>query len=145
MDINVNFHYIEIDSIQYNTSSIIPTLSKISTDFGFFITEINYIFCTDDYLLKINQDYLNHDYYTDIITFDNSEEERQIESDIFISIDRVKENAQSLSLLFEEELTRIICHGLLHLVGFKDKTESEQKEMRKNEDTYLSLWNESNS
>jgi probable rRNA maturation factor len=100
---------------------------------------VNYIFCSDDYLLKINKDYLNHDTLTDIITFDNSEEEGKIEADIFISIDRVKENALSLDKKFDEELHRVIIHGLLHLAGYNDKTEDDKAEMRKKEDACLSL------
>ena len=100
---------------------------------------INYIFCSDDYLLKINKDYLDHDTLTDIITFDNSEEEGKIEADIFISIDRVQENALSLDKKFDEELHRVIMHGLLHLVGYNDKTDEEKSEMRKKEDACLSL------
>ena len=100
---------------------------------------INYIFCSDDYLLKINKDYLNHDTLTDIITFDNSEEEGKIEADIFISIDRVKENSHSLDKKFDEELHRVIIHGLLHLAGYNDKTEDDKAEMRKKEDACLSL------
>ena len=100
---------------------------------------INYIFCSDDYLLKINKDYLDHNTLTDIITFDNSEEEGKIEADIFISVDRVQENALSLDKKFDEELHRVIMHGLLHLVGYNDKTDEEKSEMRKKEDACLSL------
>lgn len=103
------------------------------------IEEINYIFCSDDYLLEINEQHLNHDYYTDIITFDNSEEENQIASDIFISIDRIRENASSQSVSFENELHRVMIHGILHLLGFGDKTPSEKKVMREKEDACLSL------
>ena len=100
---------------------------------------INYIFCSDDYLLKINKEYLNHDTLTDIITFDNSEEEGKIEADIFISIDRIKENALSLKKDFDQELHRVIIHGLLHLLGYNDKTDDDKAEMRKKEDACLSL------
>ena len=100
---------------------------------------INYIFCSDDYLLKINKDYLDHDNLTDIITFDNSEEEGKIEADIFISIDRVKENALTLDKIFDEELHRVIIHGLLHLAGYNDKTDEDKSEMHKKEDACLSL------
>lgn len=102
--------------------------------------EINYIFCSDEYLLKVNKEYLNHDYYTDIITFDNSELEGEIESDIFISLDRVKENAENLKEPFLKELHRVIIHGILHLLGYKDKTKKDQEVMRKKEDEYLLLY-----
>lgn len=100
---------------------------------------INCIFCSDNYLLKINKDYLDHNTLTDIITFDNSEEEGKIEADIFISIDRVKENALTLDKIFDEELHRVIIHGLLHLAGYNDKTDEDKSEMRKKEDACLSL------
>ncbi|SNS46367.1 rRNA maturation RNase YbeY [Ekhidna lutea] len=103
------------------------------------LSEISYVFCSDDYLLEINKEHLKHDYYTDIITFDNSEEEGIIESDIFISIDRVRENAQTQSTSFEHELNRVMIHGVLHLLGFGDKTEEQQKVMREKEDACLSL------
>lgn len=99
---------------------------------------LNFIFCDDTYLHKINLEYLNHDTFTDIITFDNSTKD-EISSDIFISIDRVKENAQLFEGGFEKELHRVIIHGVLHLLGYKDKSDDEQKEMTSKEDFYLSL------
>ncbi len=101
------------------------------------LVEISYIFCDDEYLHKINVEYLNHDTYTDIITFDNSESEEEIESDIFVSVERVKENAKEFEVSFEQELHRVLIHGLLHLLGFKDKTEMESAEMRKQEEFWL--------
>lgn len=100
---------------------------------------INYIFCSDDHLLDINKKYLNHDYMTDIITFDNSVQHKIIEADIYISIDRVKENASQLNKTFRDELDRVMIHGVLHLLGYSDKTEDEIIEMRKKEDASLSL------
>lgn len=101
--------------------------------------ELNFIFCSDNYLLEINQHYLNHDYFTDIVTFDNSEEEGCLEGDIYISIDRVEENAKTVSTDFDSELHRVMIHGVLHLLGFSDKTKAEKQTMRKKEDAYLSL------
>jgi probable rRNA maturation factor len=103
------------------------------------LLEISYIFCSDDYLHNMNVQYLNHDTLTDIITFDNSEDEDQIEGDIFISVDRVKENATQLNLPFETELHRVMIHGILHLCGYKDKTSADNDLMRKKEDACLSL------
>ncbi len=100
--------------------------------------DISYIFCSDEQLLEINKEYLNHDYYTDIITFDYSEAER-ISGDMFISIDRIKDNAKALKVPYQEELHRVIIHGVLHLLGFKDKTESESQKMRQLEDESLSV------
>lgn len=102
---------------------------------------INYIFCSDEYLLEINRTYLEHDYYTDIITFHHHEQNEPILSDIYISIDRVKDNANEEQNSFEQELNRVIIHGLLHLLGYNDKTEQDQKAMRLKEDACLSLLN----
>ncbi|SDI67795.1 rRNA maturation RNase YbeY [Chryseobacterium jejuense] len=98
--------------------------------------EINYIFCDDEYLLKINQDYLQHDYYTDIITFDYVKG-KTISAEIFVSLQRISDNASTLSRDYEDELRRVLAHGILHLIGYKDKTEEEEKEMRRMEDVYL--------
>lgn len=100
--------------------------------------DISYIFCSDEQLLEINKEYLNHDYYTDIITFDYSEAEL-VSGDMFISIDRIKDNAKALKVTYQEELHRVIIHGVLHLLGFKDKTESESQKMRQLEDESLSV------
>ncbi|CAD0222557.1 rRNA maturation RNase YbeY [Chryseobacterium sp. D764] len=101
--------------------------------------EINYIFCDDEYLLKINQDYLQHDYYTDIITFDYVKG-KTISAEIFVSLQRISDNASTLSRDYEEELRRVLAHGILHLIGYKDKTEEEEKEMRRMEDLYLAKY-----
>lgn len=100
---------------------------------------INYIFCNDDYILEINNQYLKHNYYTDIITFDYSSN-RKLEGDIFISIDTVKSNSLKFKTTFEQELLRVIIHGVLHLSGLKDKTKKEQDLMRKAEDDALQLF-----
>ena len=98
---------------------------------------INYIFCDDEYLLKVNQDFLNHDYYTDVITFDYVKG-KTISGDIFISITRIKENAITLSDNdFERELIRVLAHDVLHLCGYKDKSEGDQKIMRAKENFYI--------
>ena len=104
--------------------------------------ELSFIFCSDKYLLKINKEYLKHDYYTDIITFDYSEK-NQISGDIFISIDRVGENAKIYSQEKLTELLRVIIHGVLHLIGYNDKSENEQKLMTKKENYYLEKWTKS--
>lgn len=108
------------------------------------VGDINYILCDDDYLLKINQDYLQHDYYTDIITFDYVKGST-INGDIFVSLSRISDNASTLSKSYDEEFRRVLVHGVLHLCGYKDKTEQEASEMRNKEDEYLNLWNTLNN
>jgi len=108
---------------------------------GYKLKELNYIFCSDEYLLKINQQYLDHDTYTDIVTFDNSEKDGIIEGDIFISIDRIRENAVKFNSGEANELHRVIVHGALHLLGYLDKTAEKKKIMTGKEDHYLSQRN----
>lgn len=104
------------------------------------VEAIHYIFCTDEYLLNLNQEYLSHDTYTDIITFFYSENNQPVSSDIYISIERVKENAQKFKTSFKDELLRVIFHGALHLCGYKDKKPTEEKLMREKEDFYINLF-----
>jgi probable rRNA maturation factor len=104
---------------------------------GFHLQELTYVFCSDAYLLQINQQYLDHDTYTDIITFDNSAEKGEITSDIFISIPRIRENAASFNVPEADELHRVMVHGVLHLLGYKDKTPADKKKMTQKEDYYL--------
>jgi rRNA maturation RNase YbeY len=101
--------------------------------------ELSIIFCSDDALLEINKQFLDHDYYTDIITFPIEETNTLFEAELYISIDRVKENAQDLSKTFQNELNRVIIHGVLHLCGYGDKTPEEIKIMRLKEDLYITL------
>ncbi len=105
---------------------------------GHQLETLNYIFCSDEFLLAKNIEYLNHSTYTDIITFDTSDTE-SIEGDIFISVDRIRDNAEKLNLPFEDELDRVIIHGVLHLIGYTDKGNAQKKLMREKEDSYLSL------
>ena len=101
------------------------------------LLELNYIFLNDESLLKINKEYLHHDTYTDIITFDNSEKNKIIEGDIFISVDRIKENALLFHVSFETEMIRVMAHGLLHLCGYLDKKKKDIRNMREKENYYL--------
>jgi len=105
---------------------------------GRAVKDLNFIFCDDDFLLEKNKTYLKHAYLTDIITFDYSDK-KNISGDIFISIERVKENALLFGKSFENELKRVIIHGVLHLLGYKDKSKKEKKIMQEKEDFYLSL------
>ncbi|TKC04943.1 rRNA maturation RNase YbeY [Pedobacter frigoris] len=106
---------------------------------GYRLEELNFILCSDEYLLRINQEYLDHDTYTDVITFDNSEAPKTIVGDIFISIERIKENASTYKHAPETELHRVMIHGTLHLLGYKDKGKAAKVQMTEKEDQYLSL------
>ena len=137
-----------VPEIIFYSESIDFSLSNESTVIDWILATIasekksqgnlNFIFCSDNYLHKINLEHLNHDTYTDIITFPLRYD--RIEGDIFISIDRVKENATQYKVTFEEELKRVIIHGVLHLIGYKDKSEEEEELMRSKEDFYLAKY-----
>ncbi|AHJ99821.1 rRNA maturation RNase YbeY [Hymenobacter swuensis] len=103
------------------------------------IVQLTYIFCSDEYLHKVNVEYLDHDTYTDVITFDNADDADIIEGDIFISVDRVRENALTHGVTFRDELHRVMIHGVLHLLGYADKDLLSQTAMRKKEDDCLLL------
>ncbi|MCH2214171.1 MAG: rRNA maturation RNase YbeY [Flavobacteriales bacterium] len=133
------FFYSELPDFTFDKSEIISEwIVHASKQERVTICALNYIFCSDDYLLDINLGYLNHNYLTDIITFPYQEGD-VLESDIFISLDRVKENAIELNIAWFHELCRVIIHGFLHLCGYRDKTDEEKFEMRNKEDYYLSL------
>lgn len=136
---SIQFFSEEIEFTLYQESIIRDWLHLIAQEHHTEIDTINYVFCSDDYLLNINKQFLDHDYYTDIVTFDNSEENSPLLSDIFISIDRVKDNAHQEGNTFENELYRVLAHGMLHLLGFNDKSDDEQILMRQKEDACLSL------
>lgn len=129
-------HFFQED-IRFNLPDKLKTkkwLKELSSEEGFKINQLNYIFCSDKYLHAMNVDYLDHDTYTDVITFDNSDQQHVLEGDIFISIDRIKENAQNQGQEFLDELVRVLSHGLYHLCGYKDKDEQEIFIMRSKED-----------
>ncbi|SHM31296.1 rRNA maturation RNase YbeY [Cyclobacterium lianum] len=115
-------------------------IKKVAAGKSFRIGNINYIFCTDEYLLEINKAYLNHDTLTDIITFDQSERFGEIDADIYISAERIRENADILGKTYQEELRRVLIHGILHLCGHRDKSPAEKKSMREEEDKALNLF-----
>ena len=131
----IEFHY-EINFSLENKMSISKWIDETIRSENKITGDINYIFCADDYLLSKNIEYLNHDSLTDIITF-NYCEGNKINCDIMISIDRVKENSSIFDTTFTEELCRVMIHGILHLIGYDDKTEKEKNLMRKKEDFYL--------
>lgn len=134
----IDFHYetdFELDSEKRFESWII----KIFEIENSFCGDINYVFCGDEYLLDINRKHLNHDTYTDIITFDYTTN-NQISSDIFISVERVRENAEAYTGDFKDELLRVMSHGILHLLGFNDKTDEEKEIMRAKENEMIQLF-----
>lgn len=136
----INFFY-ETEFQLFSQKSFTSWLKNILNNYSNEAHEINYIFCGDSYLLTINQKYLNHDNFTDVITFDLSEEKKLL-ADIYISTQRIKENAQELAQEFDKELKRVMIHAVLHLMGYKDKTEKEKKIMREKEDFYIALFKE---
>ena len=139
----VNLFFEDVEILGLDPEFFISWLSDCCDTEGKSLEEVNLIFCSDEYLLQKNIEFLQHDYYTDIITFDLSEEKGLIEGDIYISIDRVKDNAKLNSVLFETELKRVMAHGLLHLIGFKDKSKKEISDMREAENQALLLWEKS--
>jgi probable rRNA maturation factor len=136
----ISFFVEDIEFSLPNESKVSSWLSKVIENEDYKLFELNYIFCTDEYLLGINLQYLNHDTFTDIITFDNSEEDDLIEGDIFISIERVRENAHLFNVEFINELLRVLVHGVLHLCGYHDKSTKESLVMRQKEDYYIQLF-----
>jgi len=131
-------HY-EIDDFTLDQDQAYLTwLEKVCLHYELKPECINYIFSDDEYLLNINKEYLQHDYYTDIITFPISKDPLCV--DIFISVDRVKDNAKTLDISEKEELKRVMAHGLIHIAGYKDKTEEESKVMREQEELAISLF-----
>lgn len=134
----ITFHNEEINFELTRKPAIKSWLSSSIASENKKVGEINYIFCSDEYLYEMNVKHLDHDTYTDVITFDYCEG-NIINGDIFISIDRVKENAASFKVSFEKELSRVLVHGVLHLCGYKDKTAEDQKVMSAKEDFYLNL------
>ena len=133
----INFFTEDITYTLKNKTIIKKWIESTIVEEGYQLAELNFILCSDEYLLRINQDYLQHDDYTDVITFDNSEELKTIVGDIFISLDRIKENASNFKSTTVNELCRVIIHGTLHLLGYKDKTKAAKMLMTEKEDFYL--------
>ena len=134
----IDIHYEDVDSLPLNGEDLKIWLSSVTALHQRSLGDLNLIFCTDQYLLKINQDYLQHDYYTDIITFDYSDD-MHASGDLFISVDRVRDNSENLKVHFLDELHRVIAHGVLHLCGFTDKDDLNQERMTKAEDEALRI------
>ncbi len=134
---SIQFFFEDINPLKIKRKNIRNYIKSLVLNELYKTGDITVIFCSDEYLLQVNRQYLNHDYYTDIVTF-NYVEDSVISGDLFISVDRVKENAETFQSEFVVELYRVVFHGVLHLVGYNDKTEEEQRQMRQKEDYYLS-------
>ncbi|WP_242926276.1 rRNA maturation RNase YbeY [Pontibacter vulgaris] len=141
MDHPIEFFSEDIDFTLPNPDKVSDWIASVIEQHDSELIGLTYIFCSDDYLHEINVEYLDHDTLTDIITFNNADEEGTIEGDIFISVDRVRDNANTHGTSFEDEMHRVLIHGVLHLLGFKDKTTEQEALMRKQEDSCLSLRN----
>ncbi len=137
---SVNFFYQDIQFTFAKRNALKTSIVKMFKEEGCRLGSLNVIFCTDEALLQINRDFLNHDYYTDIITFPIDKDRLSIEAELYISIERVKENAKEAGVSFKEELHRVIFHGCLHLMGYNDKSSQQIKKMREREDHYLRLY-----
>jgi rRNA maturation RNase YbeY len=137
---NINFFSEEVDFNLPNKTSIVNWIREIiSLESNKEILAINYIFCSDAYLNQINQEYLSHNTLTDIITFNNSDDDQYIDTDIYISVDRVFENSRTYHEDRLDELLRVMIHGILHLMGYRDSNDNEKKIMRKKENECLNL------
>ena len=134
----INYFFENIDSIEISDKFSAWLINLITSE-NKKIGEITYIFSNDEYILKINQDYLQHDFYTDVITFDYVKG-KIISGDIFVSLPRISDNARMLNKNFEKEFLRVLAHGILHLCGYKDKSAEEISLMRKKEDHYINLF-----
>jgi probable rRNA maturation factor len=138
----IQFNFLIATSLKDRTR-LKKFIGKMVKKEGRQLAELQYIFCSDAYLLGINQKYLQHDFFTDIITFDLSEKGQSINAEIYISVDRVRDNAANYNSSFRKELHRVIFHGALHLCGYKDKKPKDARLMRQMEDKWLTLYDRS--
>ncbi len=136
----IRFHFLQDGFSLTERSSLKSFIETLFKRERKKLQELNYIFCSDEYLLEINKLYLKHDFYTDIITFGLSEPDEAINAEIYISVDRVRENAGHFKTTLKKEMHRVIFHGALHLCGYRDKKKEEEVLMRKMEDKYLALY-----
>ena len=137
------YYHFETKEFELDTDRVTAWIEKVLVGYKMRTGEVNYIFCDDEYLLDLNIKYLNHNTLTDIISFDDSQGD-EIQGDIFISVERVFENAQHYEVSFENELHRVMIHGILHFIGLKDKLKGEAQIMREAENNALELLNELN-
>jgi len=134
----VSFYFLDKTFSFKNRNELKNYVGKIFANNKRQLSHLSYIFCSDEYLLNINRQFLQHDYYTDIITFDMSLNKKEITGEVYISVDRIRENAKTHHQTLKNELHRVVFHGALHLCGYKDKTEREKNILRKSEDRCLS-------
>lgn len=139
----VNFQYADRQLSLRDKNKIKSQVALLFKKERVGLSGLNYVFCSDEYLLDINKRFLQHDYYTDIITFGLSEKGKPVEAEIYISVDRVQDNARELGISFREEMLRVIFHGALHLCGYRDKTKAEVLLMRVKENSYLRMYEKS--
>ena len=140
MCMTISFNKADANATLANRVALKSFIEKKVKKEGYSIDSLTYVFCSDKYLLKINKDFLSHDYYTDIISFDLSEVPGQLIGEVYISVDRVRDNAKTHGTSLKEELHRVIFHGALHFCGYKDKKPSDAKKMRQMEDAWLSAY-----
>lgn len=136
----VQFHFADSTIQVPGRKALKSFLETLFKKEGRQLGELSYVFCSDEYLLGINRQFLQHDYYTDIITFDLSSDQLRVDGEIYISTDRVRENALQNKVSLQNELHRVIFHGALHLCGYKDKRKQDKEKMTQAEDKYLSLY-----
>ena len=140
MCMTISFNKADANATLANRVALKSFIEKRVKKEGYTLDSLTYVFCSDKYLLKINKDFLSHDYYTDIISFDLSDVPGQLIGEVYISVDRVKDNAKTHGTSLKEELHRVIFHGALHFCGYKDKKPSDAKKMRQMEDAWLSAY-----
>lgn len=140
MCMTISFNKADANATLANRVALKSFIEKRVKKEGYTIDSLTYVFCSDKYLLKINKDFLSHDYYTDIISFDLSEVPGRLIGEVYISVDRVKDNAKTHGTSLKEELHRVIFHGALHFCGYKDKKPTDAKKMRQMEDAWLSAY-----
>ena len=136
----INFYAEEVALPQIKKTEVKEWIKEVAKKYGKRVGDVSYIFCNDDKILEVNKQYLDHDYYTDIITFDYTEGDK-IGGDLFISIDTVKSNSEQFGEPFEKELHRVIIHGILHLCGINDQSPEERANMINNENQALEIFN----
>ena len=139
----ITFNSADVQIPIQNRSGFKTAILKVFLIEGYLLKRLSYIFCSDVYLLQLNKKYLKHNFYTDILTFLISERYQPIESEIYISMDRVKENAKLFNVSYQNELLRVMIHGALHLCGYDDQMEKTKKQMQKKEDFYIQYYMDS--